>query len=313
MRRILIVLVLLVAGLVGFDYLAPHQAVAAGVALERWRSHLTEAHATVGGLDIAYLQGGAGEPLVLVHGFGADKDNFTRVARFLTPHDRVVIPDLPGFGESSKPDNLDYGIADQVERLHALTQQLGLTRFHLGGSSMGGHISMAYAVKYPGEVASLWLLDPGGTKVAYDSELRRHYLRTREILLLAKTPADFPRIMDFVMAKQPFFPHSFKAVLGERAAANYPLHSRIFAELNDHPYLMDDPMQHIEAPALIVWGKQDRVLNPKAVDTLKQILPHSQAVLMDGIGHLPMIEAPEQVARDYLAFRQALPATATAQ
>ena len=306
MRKLLAVLVLLVAGLVAFDYLAPYQAVHAGVALERWRSHLHEGRVQAGGFDIAYLEGGQGEPLLLLHGFGADKDNFTRVSRFLTPQYRVIIPDLPGFGDSSKPDNVNYGIADQVERVHAFAQQMGLARFHLGGNSMGGHISMAYAAKYPAEVASLWLLDPGGTKAAYDSELRQHYLQTHEILLVAKTPADFPRIMDFVMAKPPFFPHSFKQVLGERAAANYPLHSRIFAELNEHPYLMDDPMQHIAAPALIVWGRQDRVLNPKAVDTLKQILPNSQAILMDGIGHLPMIEAPAQAAADYLAFRRTL-------
>lgn len=313
MRRILIVVVALVAALVAFDYLAPYQAAQAGVSLERWRSHLVEQKVTVDGLEMAYLTGGEGEPLLLIHGFGADKDNFTRTARFLTPHYRVIAPDLPGFGESSKPDNLDYGIAAQVERVHAFAQQLGLKRFHIGGSSMGGHISMAYAVKYPQEVASLWLLDPGGTKAAYDSELRDHYAKTHEILLVAKTPEDFPRIMEFVMAHPPFLPHSFKKVLGERAAANYTLHSKIFAELSDHPYLLDDPMQHIEAPALIVWGKSDRVLNPKAADTLKQVLPHSQVILMEDIGHLPMIEAPEQAARDYLAFRQGLAASAAAQ
>ena len=306
LKKILIVVVALLAGLVAFDYAAPHEAVQLAQAIEHHRSHLEEKQTSIPGFDIAYLEGGEGEPLLLIHGFGADKDNWTRVSRWLTPRYRVIAPDLPGFGDSSKPDDVGYSIQEQVERVHAFVQKLGLTRFHMGGNSMGGHITLAYAAKYPAEVQSMWLLDPGGTKAAYDSELRKHYAETKEILLLAKTPEEHARIREFVMARQPFLPHSYKVVLGERAAANYPLHSRIFADLNDHPYLLDDPMQHYDVPALIVWGKEDRVLNPRAVDTLKAMIPKAQAILMDGIGHLPMVEAPHQAAEDYLAFRDGL-------
>lgn len=305
MRRILLVLALLIAGVVAFDFLAPHQAARAGAQLERWRADLQEAHATVSGFDIAYLDGGHGEPLLLVHGFGADKDNFTRVARHLTPHYRVIAPDLPGFGESSKPANVSYSIADQVERVRAFAQHLGLQRFHLGGSSMGGAIATAYAAKYPGEVASLWLLAPAGTAVAFDSELRRHYEQTGENLLVAKTPEDHARVLDFVMSKPPFLPYSVRRVLAERAAANYPLHSKIFAELSRSPPI-ETQVTRIDTPALIVWGTEDRALNPKGAEALKALMPNAQVVLMDGIGHLPMIEAVASSAEDYLAFRQSL-------
>jgi pimeloyl-ACP methyl ester carboxylesterase len=306
MRRVLIVLGLIVAGIVAFDFIAPHQAVRVATGLERGRSHLEEKRITIPGFEMAYLEGGEGENLLLIHGFGADKDNFTRVARWLTPHYHVVIPDLPGFGESARPDNVSYSIQEQVERVRAFARAVGLERFHMGGSSMGGHITLAYAAKYPAELQSVWLLDPGGIKSAYDSELRKRYLETKEILLLAKTPEEHARVREIAMAHQPFLPHSYKVVLGERAAANYALHAKIFAELNDHPYLLDDPMQHYEVPALIVWGKEDRVLNPKAADTLKGMFTQSQVVLMDGIGHLPMIEAPHRAAEDYLAFRAGL-------
>lgn len=306
LRRILLIVVLLIGGLVAFDFLAPHTAARLGVQLEQKRSGLHEARAAIPGFEIAYLEGGEGEPLVLIHGFGADKNNFTRVARFLTPHYRVLIPDLPGFGDSSKPDNATYTIPEQVERVRAFVQGRGLARVHLGGSSMGGFIAAAYAAKYPAEVASLWLLGSAGTEAAMDSEVRRRYRETGEILLVAKTPEDFRRIADLVMTKPPFIPYSVKRVLAERAIANYRLHSRIFEQIaGPGSPLLESYVTRLETPALVVYGREDRVLNPKGAETFKGLMPNAQVILMDGIGHLPMIEAAQQTAADYLAFRQA--------
>src|SRR5262249_61814458 len=88
-------------------------------------------------VEIAYLEGGSGEPLILVHGFGATKDNFTRVAAYLTPHYRVLIPDLPGFGDSSKSETASYSITQQVQWLHAFATALGVGGVHLGGAVAG--------------------------------------------------------------------------------------------------------------------------------------------------------------------------------
>jgi len=59
-------------------------------------------------------KGGKGETLVLLHGFGANKDNWTRLAKYLMSHYRIIAPDLPGFGESSSPNDIDYTVAAQV-------------------------------------------------------------------------------------------------------------------------------------------------------------------------------------------------------
>ena len=128
---------------------------------------------TVDGVDVTYTTGGAGEPLILVHGFGADKDHFTRLAGYLTPHVRVFVPDLLGFGESPRPADASYAPADQAERVRAFARALGLQRVHLGGNSMGGFIVTDYALAHPDEVASLWLLAPAGTALAFDSDLAR--------------------------------------------------------------------------------------------------------------------------------------------
>lgn len=303
--RVLAGVVLLLAGLTAFDYLAPYTAARTGLSLEQRRSGLNESRASIPGFEMAYLEGGQGEPLLLIHGFGADKNNFTRVARFLTPHYRVIAPDLPGFGAATRSDTATYTIAEQVERLRQFAQGLGLKRVHLGGSSMGGHIATTWAGKYPEEVVSLWLLAPGGTAAAFDSELRREFQRTGEILLVAKTPEEHARVRAFVMAQEPWLPHSLKRVLGERAAADYALHSKIFNTLRQEPPV-ETLFQRIDAPALIVWGTEDRALNPRGADTLKVMMPAARVILMPGIGHLPMIEAVRQSAEDYLAFRHNL-------
>lgn len=315
MKKLLLGLVLLGGAVVAFDYGAPHQAARVGLALELARVGLEPKGTTIPGFDIAYLEGGQGEPLVLIHGFGAASDNFIRVAAYLTPHYRVLIPDLPGFGASSKPADASYAVAEQAERVRAFVQQIGLKRVHLGGSSMGGHIAAEYALRHPDEVASLWLLGPAGMSAAYDSELRRLYAREGRNPLLAKTADEFPAIMQFTMSRHPFVPHSVTRVMGERAAANHALHARIFEQLSKPSAvtLLDERIKGLATPALVVWGKEDRALNPKAADSYKAAMPNVQIVLMDGIGHLPMIEAPEQAALDFLEFRRkpATPAAGT--
>lgn len=303
--RILAALVLLVAGLAAFDYFAPYTSARLGLSLEQRRSGLHEARATIPGFEMPYLEGGSGEPLLLVHGFGADKNNWMRVARYLTPHYRVVIPDLPGFGDASKPMDASYAVADQVERLRLFASSLGIGRVHLGGSSMGGHIATTWAAKYPNEVASLWLLAPGGTMAAYDSELRREYQKTGRILLIAQTPEEHAAVRAIAMAREPFLPYSFKRILGERAAANYALHMKIFQQLNQGPPL-EAAVTRLDTPALIVWGAEDRVLNPKGAEAMRGFMPNAQVVVLPGIGHLPMIEAVGRTGTDYLAFRQQL-------
>jgi len=122
---------------------APERAVRAALAYERGLAGLARREAILpDGLRIVYLEGGRGAPLVLLHGFGANKDNFTRVARYLTPHYRLIVPDLVGFGESSHPPKADYAPRAQAERLRTFLRGLGVAKLHLGGNSMGGHIAL---------------------------------------------------------------------------------------------------------------------------------------------------------------------------
>lgn len=307
MKTLLLGIVALIGTAVGVDYLAPHATAHFLLGLERTRSGLAAKRLHPADVDIAYLEGGSGDPLVLVHGFGADKDNFTRIAADLTPHYRVVIPDLPGFGESSRPPDASYTIAQQVEWLRAFVAALGLGRVHLGGNSMGGFIVTEWALAHPDEVASLWLLAPAGTSVAFDSELTREMARTGRNPLLVQHPDDFPATMDYVMASRPFVPYSVRRTLADAAVASYPLHARIFEVVGPGRVpAVDDRLPGLKTPTLVVFGRGDRALNPEGAKVYERAMPDVEVVLMDDVGHLPMLQAPGQAAADYRAFRERL-------
>ncbi|MCK9688106.1 alpha/beta fold hydrolase [Scleromatobacter humisilvae] len=291
----------LVALLAGCDSMGPSLKDSA-YAMERSRAGLVRKEISLpDGTHVVYLEGGSGAPLVLVHGFGADKDNFTRVARYLTPHYRVIVPDLVGFGESSHRTDIDYHYAAQAQRLHDFTQALGLSRFDLGGNSMGGGISMSLAAQHPQEVASLWLLDCAGIAAAPPSELAKIVTTTDTNPLFITRESDFPAFLKFVMSDPPYIPGSVMNVMARERMANQPLERQVFAQIATDS--VDASVKGLATPTLIVWGDEDRALSVGTVPVLKTLLPNAQAVVMPHVGHAPMIERPQLAAEDYLHFR----------
>lgn len=286
-------------------FTAPERVLRSALAYERRLAGLERKEASLAnGLRTVYLEGGRGAPLLLLHGFGANKDNFTRVARYLTPHYRVIVPDLTGFGESSKPSQADYATRAQAERLRAFMRALGVPKFHLGGNSMGGHIALTYAAAYPKDVESLWLLDAAGVWSAPPSELRKTIGATGANPLLVTNEEEFARLVSLVTAKPLLIPRPILDVLAQERIRNHDLEQRIFKQLAADS--VEERIRGLAVPSLIVWGQQDRVLHPGTAGILQMLLIKSEVVMMQGVGHLPMLEQPEKCALDYLRFRATL-------
>jgi pimeloyl-ACP methyl ester carboxylesterase len=284
---------------------APERAVRAALAYERRLAGLERREVTLAsGLRYVYLEGGRGAPLLLLHGFGASKDNFARVARYLTPRYRVIVPDHIGFGESSRPPQADYAPRAQAERLRSLARALGVSKLHLGGNSMGGHIALTYAALYPKEVESLWLLNAAGVWSAPPSELRRTITETGENPMIVRTEDEFARLVSLVTDKPLMIPRPFLDVLARERIRNRDLEQRIFKQLAADS--VEERIRGLAIPSLIVWGQQDRVLHPGSAGILQMLLIRSEVVMLPGVGHLPMLEAPEKCALDYLRFRATL-------
>ena len=246
------------------------------------------------------------EPLLLIHGFGGNKDNFTRLASKLGGY-HLIIPDLLGFGESSKTMDADYRADAQAKRLHELMQAKGMaSNLHVGGNSMGGAISVAYAALYPKEVQSLWLVDSAGFWSAGMPESLKDATLDNNPLLVDSTE-DFYDLYDFVMYKPPYIPKTVKAVFAQERIANKELHANILEQIvEDNVEARAKIIATNKIPTLVVWGEKDQVIKPETVNLIKSIIPQSQVIMMPNIGHVPMVEAVEQTAKDYKAFRETL-------
>jgi abhydrolase domain-containing protein 6 len=291
------------------DYLTPGAAARALLRLRRRMAGLADRSVTLpDGLRMVYSEGGSGEPLVLLHGLGADRATFETVAKLLAPHNRLIIPDLPGFGESGQPADQDYGIDAQVERVDRFVGALGLESFHLGGNSMGGWIAAAYAARHPDKVKSLWLLAAAGTEDMLHTEAVAVRRDQGRYLLLARNRDEFDGVMRRIFHRPPFLPFCFRWLGTRRAAAYFPLHAKIFDQLldNGHDYKLEPLLPQVTAPTLLAWGEHDSVVPLSVMRTFHRLLPRSTIALMDGIGHVPQMEDPRRSAADYLRFRYSI-------
>lgn len=291
-------------GLAGVYFLFPGALFDFLLKAERSVGGLKQRSIDVNGVRIEYLEGGDGDTLVLLHGFGANKDNWTRIGKYLTPHFRVIAPDLPGFGESGPNPEGDYSISVQVKWVKAFIQALGITSFHLGGSSMGGNIAGAYAASYPKNLKSLLLIAPGGVASSQPSEMHRWLEEGKPNPLVAGNVADYERLLDFVFVKKPFIPLPIKKVLIQEAIEHQPLNSKIFEQLHSATDLppLEDLLKGLSVKTLIVWGAQDRVLHVSGAKIIESVMSKAKVEVMDAVGHLPMIENPEKTAGLYRSF-----------
>lgn len=312
MKKLLAGLVTLLAAVAATLYFYPPALMASARLVETHLAGLSSQVVTAGELDFAYYDGGPklGETIVMVHGFGADKDNWLRMARHFSSRYHVVVPDLPGFGESSRPTG-SYDVGTQAERLADFIQALGVGKVHLVGNSMGGHIVALYAARYPDRVRSLALFDNAGVTPPHKSELFDLLEQGRPNPLVVTRVSDYDRLMDFVFVDPPILPAPLKRYLADRAIANQVHYEAVFQQLVQRYIPLEPELPKIQAPTLLLWGDKDRVLDVSSLDVMKPLIPHASTVVMKDCGHAPMIERPAETARHYQAFLDDL-ATGTA-
>jgi len=265
---------------------------------EYGKADLSVKHLALNGKSIALLESPADPTkpnIVLIHGFGANKENWVRFAAHLTENYHVVAIDLPGHGESSKDLDLRYDIDDQVGYVHEILKELKIQRFHLAGNSMGGAISSLYAATYPEEVLSLWLFNPGGI-YTYESEFNRLVKEGKNPLIVNNTD-DFDQLMDFAMEKKPFIIWPITSVMAEKALKNKAINQKIFSDIHgNHQYVFQKELKKIKAPTLILWGSKDRILDVGNASVFEELISGSRKIIFEEVGHLPMVEIPEESA-----------------
>lgn len=272
---------------------------------EKSRAGLTEKVLEINGIKVSYLEGAKpeGKPtMLLIHGFAANKENWMRFAGNLTNDYHLVAVDLLGHGKSTKDRTLRHDLDDQVAYLVNFLNAKGITKVHLVGNSMGGAISSLFAAMYPDRTLSASLVNPAG--IFEHRSVLADYLDRGENPLVVKKVDDIYTLLDFAMEEKPFMLWPVPEVVAEHSMANQALNEQIFEHLKstEHAYDFKEELKKIQAPVLIMWGEQDRVINYKNSDIFDQLIPNSRKLIYPDIGHVPMMEIPQRSSQDIHSF-----------
>ncbi|UGB39869.1 alpha/beta fold hydrolase [Frateuria soli] len=300
------VLVALVVLLLGGSYLfAPQWLLRAHVMRQAMTAHVEEHTLRAGDTTWSYYEGGQGPTLVLLHGFAADKTIWLPLAEQLTPHFHVVIPDLPGWGDSSRNPDASYGVQAQAQRLQAFLAALGLQRFVLVGHSMGGAIAGVYAAGHPQDVAALALVDAYGLK-ADPNDFDRAIAAGKDPFVYDDR-AGFEHALALAFLQPPEVPGRIEDVFIARNRSDRTFIERTLAELRKPgDYLsLQQRLGQLTMPVLGLWCSADRMVDPSALDSLRNGLVRAPAIsssLLNGCNHMPMMEKPEATAQVLTGF-----------
>lgn len=242
--------------------------------------------------------------IMLLHGSNADLHTWDPWTEALKPNYRVIRFDQVGHGLTGPDPAEDYSTANYVADIDAVAAKLGLGRFILGGSSMGGKHALAYGIAHPERVAGLVLVDgsggpmpkPEGEPVKKDSgNLGFAIARMPGIRLIAEQIT--PRALIATSLAQSV---SVKSVASAAAVdrywelLRYPGNRRATLKRFSMPYdpLAAEDIAKVTVPTLILWGEEDGIIPVEAGRWLAKTLPNNRLVIYPRIGHLPQEEAP---------------------
>jgi pimeloyl-ACP methyl ester carboxylesterase len=240
-------------------------------------SRLERRRAKVGPATIAYEVAGDGPPVVLVHGLSGSSRWWRRNIGALTPHRRVYVVDLIGFGASRARQR--FALAEASGFLARWMDQLELERASLVGHSMGGLIAAELAADAPERVDRLVLVDPAALPL--DTRLLTHALSLLQELRTI-SPSFLPVLIADALRAGP---------LTLWRAAN----ALMLADLRPK-------LAQIQARTLVIWGEHDALVPIAFAQQLANYLRYEQLVVIKGAGHVPMWDRPQEFNRVLTKF-----------
>ena len=260
--------------------------------------------------SVRYRDGGEGETLLFLHGFGASALwQWAPQVELLSEGRRIIFPDLLWFGGSSSTDK-DYSLNHQIRMVSNLVEHIGGGPVHVIGISYGGLVGYGLASLNPKQVKSLVLIDSPGRSFDskdYEAMLKRLGVRHIADALLPETPEDVGRLLELAYADPPYTPNFVKRqVLSELYGEFMEEKRGLLEDLVNNRVQLHKEAQALAVPAMVIWGELD-TLFPVAVG--EQTAEDTGATLhiIKGAGHSPNLEKPEEVAQLIRQFIEGLP------
>ena len=265
--------------------------------------------AELDGYRLRFLHGGAGPPLLLIHGLLGYSFSWRFNLPALAERATVFAPDLLGTGFSQRVPGLDCSMSAIAGRLRRFLEGQGIESFDLLGTSHGGAVAMMLAAQAPAAVRRLILVDsahPWSHPRPLLMELLGHpagaslfrlvapYLKRTHGHYLRRMYGDPRRIPPGTL-------EGYMAPLSTRGAYNYAL-SIVGCWRDDMRKLEAALPRLANIPTLLLWGSRDRVIPLHSVAPLQQHFRNARLLVLEGAGHLPYEEMPEQFNRALLNF-----------
>lgn len=257
---------------------------------------------TCGEVPIAVYETGSGPTLVFVHGFVVDHREWQEVALRMSKSFRCVLLDLPGSGNSGRPDP---GVYPYTREAFAHTMvdaldKLGYRQFMLAGHSMGGGIALNMAADHPDRIQKLCVVDPEAMQFPLS-------LKARVPLLPIVGEFIFKRLY----GRRLFRDYFENDVYSPNASINFDMIDSYYDFFNskagrDANYAilvrsldfnaLTPRLSSIHTPTLLIWGRDDKILPVEHAQELAKLLPNSSLHIIENCGHAANEEQPDQVA-----------------
>jgi abhydrolase domain-containing protein 6 len=300
---IIAALLIVVGG--GSYVFAPQWLMQANTMREAMNAQLEKHSVQAGDTQWVYYEGGQGPTIVLLHGFAARKEVWLKVAPMLTAHFRVVIPDLPGWGESSRVPNASYNIDNQAARLNDFVQTLHLQHALFVGHSMGGAIAGVYAAEHPQDVAELALIDSFGLKFK-ENDFAKEAMSGKDPFIYDDR-AGFLRATSLAFEHVPNIPGRFIDVFVKDNIKNRAFIESTFNELREDSQVnaLQSRLDKLTMPTLGMWCHDDKIIDVSALDSLRNGLTHAPAIstsVLNGCNHMPQMEKPQEFSQVLTSF-----------
>ncbi len=277
-----------------------------------WDPSLSPQTIQINGHTIFYVVRGEGEPLLLIHGYGAGIWVWEKQMEALSPFYRVYAFDLIGHGFSDRP-KIPYTPETYIHFLRDFMDGVGVKKASLIGNSMGGGVAWAMAILFPERVNRLVLINCVPPDVLH--QVRNESFRT---LVAIKDIPILPYLVIAVRSKQSIRQvllecvSDIKRITPEVLKRQYQLskfkgttwvlystfkHSEEALKLKDH-------LSFIHQPTLLIWGERDLIFPLQVGEVLHHAILGSKFLIIENSGHIPMWETPEAVNRAILDFLQ---------
>lgn len=267
-------------------------------------------------LQLAFQSTGTGDPVILIHGFGASSYSWRHIVEPLAQKNRVITIDLKGFGDSPKPRDNAYSVYEQARLVRNFILENNLKNFYLIGQSYGGGVALAASIylsaSNPGLQKGLVLID----SIAYPQELPGFVkiLATPVLgpLLTYALPNAFQvrNLLQKVYFNDDLIPQ--EAV--DHYAANLAKPDAKYALLTTVRQILPADLQEfsenyasLTIPALIIWSREDEIVPLAVGKRLHENLPNSRLVIMSDVGHAVQEEKPSLLLPHLRQFLEAGP------